>query len=164
MAGTRGGSDFAGPVRRIREALEIFLPENEGVIIDITSVNGEHPFCGVAYTATQGASNTSIENAAMRLIRTNIRCNAVAPGSTVPPMRRANKNQEHPGGKGMWEYSRHYVDLPGPECDRWIGCSLPLCGREDGKTVKEQVLQFCNRAFLQLPRMGFCDTNVYSLR
>ena len=73
-------TNLAGPMRYIREALKIFLPKNEGVIINISSVNGARPFCGAAYTATKGALNTLTKNVAMRLIETKIRCNAVAPG------------------------------------------------------------------------------------
>lgn len=141
--------NLAGPVRHIREALKIFLPKNEGVIINITSVNGTRPFCGAAYTATKGALNTLTKNVAMRLIQTNIRCNAIAPGSTVTPIHLANKNQEHPGGKGMLEYSQHYVYFPGPECDpidQAYAC-LFLASKM-GKAVKGQVLQVCNGAFL----------------
>lgn len=141
--------NLAGPVRYIREALKIFLPKNDGVIINITSVNGTRPFCGAAYTATKGALNTLTKNVAMRLVHTNIRCNAVAPGSTVTPMHLANKNQEHPGGKGMLEYSQHYVYFPGPECDpidQAYAC-LYLASKM-GKAVRGQVLQVCNGAFL----------------
>ena len=38
-----------GPFRFIRESLKIFLPKNEGCIINISSVNGTHPFCGASY-------------------------------------------------------------------------------------------------------------------
>lgn len=141
--------NLAGPVRYIREALKIFLPKNEGVIINITSVNGERPFCCAAYTATKGALNTLTKNVAMRLIHTDIRCNAVAPGSTVTPMHLANKNQEHPGGKGMLEYSQHYVYFPGPECDPMDQAYACLyLASKMGKAVKGQVLQVCNGAFL----------------
>ena len=141
--------NLAGPVRHIREALKIFLQKNEGVIINITSVNGTRPFCGAAYTATKGALNTLTKNVAMRLINTNIRCNAVAPGSTLTPMHIANKNQEHPGGLGMLEYSKHFVYFPGPECDpidQAYAC-LYLASKM-GRCVKGQVLQVCNGAFL----------------
>ena len=68
-----------GPFRFIRESLKIFLPKNDGCIINISSVNGERPFCGAAYTSSKGAINTLTKNVAMRLIDTNIRINAVAP-------------------------------------------------------------------------------------
>ena len=73
-------TNLGGPMRYIREALKIFMPKNEGVIINISSVNGTRPFCGATYTSTKGALNTLTKNVAMRLVDTNIRCNAVAPG------------------------------------------------------------------------------------
>ncbi|MFR1480519.1 MAG: hypothetical protein ACLSB9_34995 [Hydrogeniiclostridium mannosilyticum] len=35
-----------------REALKIFLPKDD-VIINISSVNGERPFCGATYTSAK---------------------------------------------------------------------------------------------------------------
>ena len=59
-------TNLGGPMRYIREALKIFLPKNDGVIINISSVNGERPFCGATYTSTKGALNTLTKNVAMR--------------------------------------------------------------------------------------------------
>ena len=39
-------TNLGGPMRYIREALKIFMPKNDGVIINISSMNGERPFCG----------------------------------------------------------------------------------------------------------------------
>lgn len=36
-------TNLGGPMRYIREALKIFLPKNEGVIINVSSVNGTRP-------------------------------------------------------------------------------------------------------------------------
>lgn len=141
--------NLGGPMRYIREALKYFLPKNEGVIINISSVNGERPFCGATYTSTKGGLNTLTKNVAMRLIDTNIRCNAVAPGATVTPAHLANKAGEQPGGNKMLSYSGHYVYFPGPECepiDQAYAC-LYLASKM-GRHVKGQVLQVCNGAFL----------------
>lgn len=141
--------NLCGPMRYIREALKIFLPKNEGVIINISSVNGTRPFCGATYTATKGAINTLTKNVAMRLNQTNIRCNAVSPGATVTPAHLANQQGEQPGGQKMLEYSQHYVYFPGPECDpidQAYAC-LYLASKM-GKAVKGQVIQVCNGAFL----------------
>ena len=110
-------TNLGGPMRYIREALKIFLPKNDGVIINISSVNGTRPFCGATYTSTKGALNTLTKNVAMRLIDTNIRCNAVAPGATITPAHLANKAGEQPGGAEMLKYSGHFVYFPGPECE-----------------------------------------------
>ena len=119
------------------------------MIINISSVNGARPFCGAAYTATKGALNTLTKNVAMRLIETNIRCNAVAPGATITPAHIANKAGEQPGGAKMLEYSKHFVYFPGPECeaiDQAYAC-LYLASKM-GRAVRGQVLQVCNGAFL----------------
>ncbi len=141
--------NLGGPMRYIREALKIFLPKNDGVIINISSVNGTRPFCGATYTSTKGALNTLTKNVAMRLINTNIRCNAVAPGATVTPAHLANKAGEQPGGAKMLEYSGHFVYFPGPECDPMDQAYACLfLASKMGKAVKGQVLQVCNGAFL----------------
>lgn len=142
-------TNLGGPMRYIREALKIFLPKNEGVIINVSSVNGTRPFCGATYTSTKGAVNTLTKNVAMRLIDTNIRCNAVAPGATVTPAHLANKKGEQPGGAKMLEYSGHYVYFPGPECDPMDQAYACLyLASKMGRHVKGQVLQVCNGAFL----------------
>lgn len=142
-------TNLGGPMRYIREALKIFLPKNEGVIINVSSVNGTRPFCGATYTSTKGALDTLTKNVAMRLVDTNIRCNAIAPGATRTPAHLANKKGEQPGGAKMLEYSGHYVYFPGPECesiDQAYAC-LYLASKM-GRAVKGQVLQVCNGAFL----------------
>ena len=111
--------------------------------------NGNRPFCGATYTSTKGALNTLTKNVAMRLIDTNIRCNAVAPGATVTPAHLANKAGEQPGGSKMLNWSGHFVYFPGPECDpidQAYAC-LYLASKM-GRHVKGQVLQVCNGAFL----------------
>ncbi len=142
-------TNLGGPMRYIREALKIFLPKNDGVIINISSVNGTRPFCGATYTSTKGALNTLTKNVAMRLIDTNIRCNAVAPGATITPAHLANKAGEQPGGAERLKYSGHFVYFPGPECeaiDQAYAC-LYLASKM-GRAVRGQVLQVCNGAFL----------------
>lgn len=142
-------TNLGGPMRYIREALKIFLPKNEGVIINISSVNGNRPFCGATYTSTKGALNTLTKNVAMRLVDTNIRCNAVAPGATVTPAHLANKEGKQPGGAKMLEYSGHYVYFPGPECDPMDQAYACLyLASKMGRAVRGQVLQVCNGAFL----------------
>lgn len=142
-------TNLGGPMRYIREALKIFLPKNDGVIINISSVNGTRPFCGATYTSTKGALNTLTKNVAMRLVDTNIRCNAVAPGATITPAHLANKAGEQPGGSKMLQYSGHFVYFPGPECepiDQAYAC-LFLASKM-GRAVRGQVIQVCNGAFL----------------
>ena len=142
-------TNLGGPMRYIREALKIFLPKNDGVIINISSVNVKRTASAATYTSTKGALNTLTKNVAMRLIDTNIRCNAVAPGATITPAHHANKAGEQPGGAEMLKYSGHFVYFPGPECeaiDQAYAC-LYLASKM-GRAVRGQVLQVCNGAFL----------------
>lgn len=71
-------------------------------------------FCGATDTSTKEALNTLTKNVAIRLIDTNIRCSAVAPGATVTPAHLANKAGEQPGGAEMLGYSGHFVYFSGP--------------------------------------------------
>lgn len=61
-------TNLGGPMRYIREALKVFLPKNEGVIINVSSVNGTRPFCGATYTSTKGALNTLTKNVAISCV------------------------------------------------------------------------------------------------
>ena len=81
--------NLAGPFRFCREAVNHMMPRNEGRIINVSSVNGNKPICGVAYTTTKGGINTMTLNIAIRLSGTNIRCNAIAPGVTDTDAARA---------------------------------------------------------------------------
>ena len=141
--------NLGGPFRYIREALKYFLPKNEGVIVNVSSVNGERPICGAAYTASKGAINTLTKNVAIRLCNTNIRCNAIAPGATLTPAHYANLDGKQPGGNKMLEFGGKYCNWNLPETepiDQAYAC-LYLASKM-GKCVKGQVLQVCNGAFL----------------
>ncbi|MGW4561732.1 SDR family NAD(P)-dependent oxidoreductase [Streptomyces sp. NPDC004561] len=100
--------NYFGVFRFCREAVQHFIPRNEGVIVNVTSVNGSLPVCGVAYTSTKGAVNTMTKNIALRFAGTGIRCNAVAPGETDTPMMQAWAAGELPGGSTMLEYAATY--------------------------------------------------------
>ena len=141
--------NLGGPMRYIREALKYFLPKNDGVIVNVSSVNGERPICGATYTASKGALNSLTKNVAIRLCNTNIRCNAIAPGATLTPAHYANLDGEQPGGNKMLEFGGKYCNWNLPETepiDQAYAC-LYLASKM-GRHVKGQVLQVCNGAFL----------------
>ena len=141
--------NLTAPMRYSRAAIKYFIPKNDGVIINITSVNGNTPIGGAAYTSSKGALNTLTKNIAMRLSDTNIRCNAVAPGATLTPMHFAHLRGENPGGNLMLEFGQKYCNWNLPETnpmDQAYAC-LYLASKM-GKAVRGQVLQVCNGAFL----------------
>ncbi|ASW73532.1 3-ketoacyl-ACP reductase [Chryseobacterium piperi] len=78
--------NYAGVFRYCREAIQHFIPRDSGVIINVSSTNGELPVSGLSYASTKGAMNTITKNIAIRFSGTGIRCNAVAPGLTISDM------------------------------------------------------------------------------
>ena len=49
-------TNLGGPMRYIREALKIFLPKNDGVIINVSSVNGAAPSAALLTLRRKGLS------------------------------------------------------------------------------------------------------------
>ena len=141
--------NLSGVFRYCREAVQHFLPRNEGRIINVSSVNGTLPICGVAYTSTKGAVNTMTKNIAIRLSGTNIRCNAIAPGVTDTEAAAAWAAGEQEGGAVMLEFSDKYVNTTVPMTEPRDQANAALfLASEMGKAVTGQVIQVDNGAFL----------------
>ena len=47
--------NFGAPLRYMREAVKVFLPKNDGCIINITSVGGKRNVFGAPYVAAKAA-------------------------------------------------------------------------------------------------------------
>ncbi len=141
--------NYFGPARYVREALKYFLPKDDGVIINVTSVNGKHPINGVAYASSKGALNTLTHNVAIRLSETDIRCNAIAPGTTMTPMHKGNLEGTNPGGTLQLELGKKYVSWEAEETDPIDQANACLFLASDmGRKMKGQILQVDNAAFL----------------
>ncbi|GHH03486.1 SDR family NAD(P)-dependent oxidoreductase [Pseudodonghicola xiamenensis] len=141
--------NLAGPFRFCREAVKHFMPRDEGRIINVSSVNGTLPICGVAYTSTKGGLNTMTKNIAIRLSGTKIRCNAIAPGVTDTDAARAWAAGEQEGGDVMLEFSDKYVNTTVPMTEpRDQAYAALYLASEMGKAVTGQVIQVDNGAFL----------------
>lgn len=140
--------NLTGVFRYCREAVRHFMPRGDGRIINISSVNGELPICGVAYTSTKGGVNIMTRNIAIRLSGTNIRCNAIAPGVTDTDAAAAWANGEQEGGDVMLEFSDKYTNttLPMTEPRDQAYAALYLAS-EMGKAVQGQVITVDNGAF-----------------
>lgn len=141
--------NYAGVFRYCREAIQHFMPRNEGVIVNVSSVNGELPICGVAYTSTKGAVNTMTKNIAIRFSGTGIRCNAVAPGVTDTPMAKAWAAGELAGGDTMLKYSNIYTNTelaPTQPIDQ--ANAILFLASDMGKAITGRVLTVDNGAFM----------------
>ncbi len=135
--------------RHCREAVRHFIPRNEGVIVNVSSINGNLPLCGLAYTSTKGAVNTMTKNIAIRFAGTGIRCNAVAPGYVDTPMTRKSRSGELDGGGDMFRFNAIYsnTDIPDTQPADQAGAILFLASDLSG-AVTGRVLQVDNGAFM----------------
>ncbi|MFM1745517.1 MAG: hypothetical protein RLZZ630_1454 [Bacteroidota bacterium] len=71
-----------GVFKSMRAAMRIYLPKNEGIIINIASVGGlQGARAGAAYTASKFAVVGLTKNTGYLYAKTGIRCNAIAPGA-----------------------------------------------------------------------------------
>ncbi|MFS4469882.1 SDR family NAD(P)-dependent oxidoreductase [Chryseobacterium sp. T20] len=141
--------NYFGIFRYCREAVQHFMPRNEGVIVNVTSVNGSLPVCGVAYTSTKGAVNIMTKNIAIRFSGTGIRCNAVAPGHTDTPMARAWAAGDLAGGDKMLKYNSLYVntEVPPTQPEDQANAILYLAS-DMSKAVTGRVLTVDNGAYM----------------
>jgi NAD(P)-dependent dehydrogenase (short-subunit alcohol dehydrogenase family) len=71
-----------GVYKSMRAAMHIFVPKNQGVIINIASIGGlQGARAGAAYTASKFAVVGLTKNTGYLYAKTGIRCNAIAPGA-----------------------------------------------------------------------------------
>jgi NAD(P)-dependent dehydrogenase (short-subunit alcohol dehydrogenase family) len=94
-------------MRTSRKAVELFLPKENGSIINIASVGGLNGGrAGAAYTASKFAVIGLTKNTAFMYAQKGIRCNAIAPGAVETNIA-ASMGQVNPSG-----YSRMQLTLP----------------------------------------------------
>lgn len=141
--------NLTGIFRFCREAVQHFIPRNQGVIVNVTSINGSLQVGGVAYTSTKGAVNTMTDNIAIRFSGTGIRCNAVAPGNTDTPMAQAWAAGNLSGGSRMLEYAGKYANQELPYTQPEDQANAILYFASDlSKAVTGRVLVVDNGAYM----------------
>ena len=92
--------NFGGVFNCTKAALDVFMGEREGVIVNISSVMGERGWTGESnYAASKGAVNAFTRCCAVELARFGIRVNAVLPGFS--PTEMVAGLMEKDGGKGI---------------------------------------------------------------
>jgi len=136
--------------RYSRQAIQHFMTHNnKGTIVNISSVNGNRPVSGAAYTISKGAVNTLTKNIVIRFAGTGIHCNAVAPGVTNTPMTSLWEKNDLKESSMMWEYNKKFanVDLPATEAIDQAYAALYFAS-DQSRSTTGQILQVCNGSFL----------------
>ncbi len=75
-----------GVFRFCREALKYFVPQDYGVIVNMSAIAGVQGNAGMPYSATKAAIIGLTKNIAIEYAGTGIRCNALCPGATLSTM------------------------------------------------------------------------------
>jgi len=92
--------NFGGVFNCTKAALDVFMKEREGAIVNMSSVMGERGWTGESnYAASKGAVNAFTRCCAVELARFGIRVNAVLPGFSPTDM--VAGLMEKDGGKGI---------------------------------------------------------------
>jgi 3-oxoacyl-[acyl-carrier protein] reductase len=92
--------NFGGTFNCTKAALEVFMRERDGVIVNMSSVMGERGWTGESnYSASKGAVNAFTRCCAVEFARFGIRVNAVLPGFAPTDM--VAGLMEKDGGKGI---------------------------------------------------------------
>jgi len=131
--------NFGGTFNCTKAALEQFMGQREGSIVNISSVMGERGWTGESnYAASKGAINAFTRCCAVEFARFGIRVNAVLPGFAPTDM--VAGLMEKDGGKGIskqipmktfatvQEVARTAVFLAGPDSSAMTGAMLTVDG------------------------------------
>lgn len=131
--------NFGGVFNCTKAAMNHFMPQRDGVIVNISSVMGERGWIGQSnYSASKGAVNAFTRCAAVELARFGVRVNAVLPG--FAPTDLVAGLVEKDGGKGIKkqlplralgqveEVARVATFLAGPDSSYMTGALVPVDG------------------------------------
>jgi 3-oxoacyl-[acyl-carrier protein] reductase len=131
--------NFGGTFNCTKAALEVFMRERDGVIVNMSSVMGDRGWTGESnYAASKGAVNAFTRCCAVELARFGIRVNAVLPGFAPTDM--VAGLMEKDGGKGIKkqipmktfaeveEVAAAAVFLAGPESSAMTGSLMTVDG------------------------------------
>ena len=99
-----------------REAGAHFADTGEGVVINVSSINGVKPGSGATYCMCKGAMIMMTKNMAVRFAGTKVRVNAISPGVTDTPQNAnapgsvGNDVPMYEGAVSMRQFSTPYVN------------------------------------------------------
>lgn len=143
--------DIKGPMVFCREVLKYMKEQKSGSIVNISSVNGVRPMCGITYSSAKGALNTFTKALAIRLVGTGIRCNAVAPGFTYTPTAAHHEEVPHTLEDGMMNEIRDARTVRGEQVFTYPADqanAVLFFASDMSKSVTGQILVVDNGSYL----------------
>lgn len=101
-------TNMKGPMVYVKEALKYMIKQDSGSILNVSSINGVRPLCGIAYSSSKGGLNTFTEAIALYLtaISAHVRVNALCPGFTYSPTALNHEEVPHTLRDGMMNVIR----------------------------------------------------------
>ena len=96
-------TNIKGPMVYCKEAIKVMIEQDSGSILNISSINGIRPLCGIVYSSSKGGVNTFTEALALYLtgIGSHVRVNALCPGFTYSPTSAHHDEVPHTLRDGM---------------------------------------------------------------
>lgn len=111
-------TNMQGPMVYCREALKYMIPQKSGSILNVSSINGVRPMCGITYSSSKGGLNTFTEALAIYLvgIASPVRVNALCPGFTYSPTAVNHDDVPHTLADGMMNEIRDARTVRREDC------------------------------------------------
>ena len=81
-------TNIKGPMVYCKEALKYMIEQNSGVILNVSSINGIRPLCGIVYSSSKGGGEHVYRGAGLVSDENRRECagvNALCPGFTYSP-------------------------------------------------------------------------------
>ena len=116
-------TNLKGTMNMTREALKYMRPALKGSIVNIASISALHGNGSAVYVASKGGILSLTNHTALRFAGTELRCNAICPGTVWTPMTRKSMKEERS------ELATAFYDTIQAHCD--AGTHFPICKDQD---------------------------------
>ncbi len=126
-----------GPMYAMRKAVQVFLEQGGGNIINVASVGAMRSAAGAAYVASKAALVAMTKNTAYMYIPNNIRCNAIAPGGINSEI---SSSMGMPNMAGYGRVKNVLATAPAPGSTEQIASAALFLASEDSSYVNGDVL------------------------
>ena len=126
-----------GPMYAMRKAVQVFLQQGGGNIINVASIGAMRSAAGAAYVASKAALVAMTKDTAYMYIPNGIRCNAIAPGGINSEI---GSSMGMPNMAGYGRVKNVLATAPAPGSTEQIASAALFLASEDSSYVNGDVL------------------------